>query len=199
MAKKWIQKWMPDRKKLVNHKHLRMFGRLLHDPNLWHLNRYSVSTAFSVGLFWAFVPVPFQMVFAAGFAILVRSNLPISIALVWLTNPLTMPPLFYFAYRIGAWVLGQQLQGFHFELSFAWLGAHLKVIGLPFFLGCFICGTTLAILGNVAIRIFWRITVSRTWKERKIRHKRNRELKKKLKIQKKLEKEMKKQHKNEKD
>lgn len=167
MAKKIIKRWMPDHKEIKDHKHLKIFGRLLHDPNLWHLNRYSVSTAFSVGLFIAFVPVPFQMVFAAAIAIVVRSNLPISAALVWFSNPLTMPPLFYFAYRLGSFVLGTPPGKFSFELSFEWLSTGLLAIWQPFLLGCFICGATLAILGNIFMRILWRYTVSKSWHARK--------------------------------
>ena len=41
----------------------------------------------AVGLFVALMPIPLQMAVAAAIAILVRSNLPISVSLVWLTNP----------------------------------------------------------------------------------------------------------------
>ena len=95
MAKKTIQRFLPDPNKIRHHKSLKIFGRLLQDANLWHLNRRSARGAFAVGLFFAFIPVPFQMVLAAAGAILFRVNLPISVALVWLTNPLTMPPIFY--------------------------------------------------------------------------------------------------------
>ena len=169
MPKKFFKRFIPDAKTIKNHKNLQIFGKLLHDPNLWHLNRYSVATAFSVGLFFAFVPVPFQMVLAAGIAILVRSNLPISVALVWLTNPITMPPVFFFAFKIGAWILGRAPTGFNFELSFHWLTTGLKSIWAPFLLGCFICGSTLAIVSNIVIRLGWRYMVHRSWKARKKR------------------------------
>ena len=50
------------------HRLRRLFGELLHNNDLWHLNRYSVSWGVSVGLFVAFVPVPFQMPLAAAMA-----------------------------------------------------------------------------------------------------------------------------------
>lgn len=172
---------MPDQHKLKNHKHLQIFGKIIHDPNLWHLNRYSVATAFSVGLFVAFVPIPFQMVLAAAIAILVRSNLPISVALVWLTNPITMPPMFYFAFKMGSWILGREPTGFSFELSFEWLSQSIKTIGPPFFLGCFICGVLCAVLSNVIIRLLWRWSVSRNWHERRLKRKQKRSAKKEAK------------------
>ncbi len=173
MAKKLFKRFIPDTKKIKNHKHLKVFGKLLHDPNLWHLNRYSVATAFSVGLFCAFVPVPFQMVLAAAVAIMVRANLPISVALVWITNPITMPPIFFSAFKLGAWVLGREPTGFNFELSFHWLTTGLQNIWAPFLLGCFICGTVLAVLSNIAIRIIWRYSVKRDWHARKERRRLN--------------------------
>ncbi|MFW6343056.1 MAG: DUF2062 domain-containing protein, partial [Halothiobacillaceae bacterium] len=80
---------------------MRVFGSRLQDGNLWHLNRRSVSGGVAVGLFSAFVPIPFQMVLAAGLAILLRVNLPLSVVLVWITNPITIVPLLWVANRIG--------------------------------------------------------------------------------------------------
>jgi Uncharacterized protein conserved in bacteria len=93
MPKKFFQRYMPKRETLRDNKALRVFGSLLHDPNLWCLNRRSASGAFAVGLFMAFVPLPSQMIMAAGLAILFGVNLPLAVALVWVSNPITMPVL----------------------------------------------------------------------------------------------------------
>lgn len=152
---------MPDHRTIREHKYLRIFGSLLHDPNLFHLNRRSASGAFAVGLFMAFVPVPFQMVLAAAGAIVTRVNLPLAVALVWLTNPVTMPPMFYFCYRVGAWLLGTQRTPFHFELSYQWLATELAAIWQPFLLGCFVTGAVSAALGYATIRGLWRLNIVR--------------------------------------
>ena len=158
VPKQFIKRYLPDPHKIREHKHLRLFGQLLHDPNLWHLNRRSVSGAFSVGLFAAFVPVPFQMVLGAAGAIIWRVNLPISVGLVWLTNPVTMPPVFYFCYKLGTWILGTPLhEGITFELSFRWIMEELSTIWQPFLLGCFVSGVVSAVAGNVIIRLLWRL------------------------------------------
>ncbi len=94
MIKKFLQKYLPDRRQITEKKSLRIFGKLIYNPNLWHLNRKSAARAFSVGLFFAWVPLPFQMVLAAGGAMIFHANLPLSVALVWLTNPITMPVFF---------------------------------------------------------------------------------------------------------
>eukprot|EP00487_Bulimina_marginata_P007241 TRINITY_DN2794_c0_g1_i1.p1 TRINITY_DN2794_c0_g1~~TRINITY_DN2794_c0_g1_i1.p1 ORF type:complete len:100 (-),score=0.93 TRINITY_DN2794_c0_g1_i1:149-448(-) len=72
MPKNLIKKYLPDPDFIKEHKNLRIFGELLHNANLWHLNRRSAAGAFAVGIFMAFVPVPFQMLLAAGAAILLK-------------------------------------------------------------------------------------------------------------------------------
>lgn len=176
MPKNFIKRYMPDHHTIREHKHLRFLGTLLHDPNLWHLNRRSASGAFAVGLFMAWVPVPFQMLLAAIAAIPFRVNLPLSVALVWISNPLTMPPLFYFAYLIGTWILGEPSSGhLAFELSYEWLATELKTIWQPFLLGCFIMGVSSALAGYLTIRGLWRLHLIRHYKERKLRRQRQKE------------------------
>lgn len=148
------------------HKHLKIFGTLLHNPNLWHLNRQSVAKAFAVGLFVAWIPVPFQMVLAAGAAIFFHSNLPLAVALVWVTNPLTMPPMYYGAYKLGVWVMGTPVQDFQFELSMTWLSNGLSLIWQPFLLGCVILAVLHAVLGYIVIQLLWRWMVVRKWRRR---------------------------------
>lgn len=160
---------MPDHNVIREHKHLRIFGNLLHDPNLFHLNRRSVAGAFAVGLFCAWVPIPFQMVLAAALAIPLRVNLPVSVALVWFSNPLTMPPLFYFAYELGTWILGVPERKFHIELSFEWLGSGLAAVWEPFLLGCFVMAVTSSFLGYVIMRLLWRISIIRKLKKKNLR------------------------------
>jgi len=158
---------MPNAQSIRENRYLRVFGHLLLEPNLWHLNRRSASGAFAIGLFCAFIPIPFQMVVSAGFAILFRVNIPISVATVWFSNPITMPPLFYFAYWIGTLVLGVELGGFDVELSFEWLSNGLLRIWKPFLLGCFIVGTVSAILGYISVRLLWRLHIVNRIEERR--------------------------------
>ncbi len=167
MPRKLFKKYLPHPREIKDHKYLKMFGSLLHSPDLWHFSRHSIAKAFAVGLFVAWIPIPFQMVLSAAIAILFCANLPISIALVWLTNPLTMPPMFYGAYKLGAFLLGVGEVPFKMELSFEWLINGSLLIWKPFLLGCLVAGTTSAILGYCGIHIFWRWSVIRRWKTRK--------------------------------
>ncbi|QSX38572.1 DUF2062 domain-containing protein [Shewanella sedimentimangrovi] len=166
MPKKFIQRFMPKPESLRDHKHLQIFGTLLHKPNLWHLNRKSAPGAFAVGLLCAWVPIPFQMVLAAAMAIVFNVNLPVSVALVWLTNPLTMPVMFYGAYLLGAKLLGHTPQQFTFELSWHWLESSLATIGPPFLLGCAVIGIISSLLGYFVIHNLWKYSVLFKWRKR---------------------------------
>lgn len=165
MAKKFIQKYLhkfiPDHNVIKHHKNLQFLGDKLHDPNLWHLNRCSVAMAFAVGLFCAWIPTPGQMAIAAIGAFHFRGNLPISVGLVWITNPLTMPPLFYFAYLVGLSVLN--LPSSTFSMATVLSGEIL----FPFLTGCLLIGSTCAAIGYFGINYFWRFHTAQKWASRK--------------------------------
>ncbi len=182
MARKIFKRFTTEGQKLLSSGKLSALGNYIHDPNLWHLNRNSVSRAFFAGLFagFAFLMFPGQMFVAAVIAIVIRANLPISVGLVWLTNPITSPPIIYFALKIGAifmpvhvdFDLGTLLSLDWTELSFRDEATNflllLKEAWKPLLLGTFIIGTVLGILGHVVVQIFWRWHVVRAWNARQI-------------------------------
>jgi uncharacterized protein (DUF2062 family) len=159
MLRKFFQRFLPHPQTIKDNKTLRIFGDWLHEPDLWHLNRRSVSGAFAVGLFFAWMPVPFQMLLAAGAAIWRRTNLPLSIVLVWITNPLTIPPMFYFAYIVGTWIVGEPRADFNFELTMEWLINELSAIWLPFLVGCFTLASCSSLIGYLGIEGVWRYMI----------------------------------------
>lgn len=110
--KQWLKRITPNRAQVREHKQLRVFGKRLQDPALWRLNRRSVAGAFAVGMFVMYLPPLGQLLIAAAGAIAFRVNLPISVALAWITNPVTIPPMYYFAYLVGSWLLGTPVQTF---------------------------------------------------------------------------------------
>lgn len=148
---------------------IRKLGPRLQDPGIWHINRRSVSGAISLGIFCAFIPVPFQMFLAAAGAILFRVNILIAVPTVWVSNPITIPPIFYFCYQVGLWILGTSRRKFNFELTFDWLANELSLIWQPFLLGCLVVASASALLSFLTIRLLWRYQVSQHVKDRKHR------------------------------
>lgn len=165
MSKHWFSK-LPDAKTLREHRYIRMFGPLLHQPKLWQLRRRSVARAMAVGLFCACLPLPFQMVIAAAFAIFFRANLAVSVTLVWISNPLTMGPMVYFCYKVGSWLLNKPPRLTHFHLSSQWLSSSLVQIAAPLSLGCLVVGMILGITAQLITLFIWRRKIVRAWRTR---------------------------------
>ncbi|WP_185230590.1 DUF2062 domain-containing protein [Teredinibacter franksiae] len=169
MPRKIFKRWIPDPAKIRKAPGLKFLGSLLHDPNLFHLNRHSVSVAFFVGLFVAFLPTLGQVPIAAGGALLFRCNLPISIALVWISNPVTFPVIYYATYKLGARIMQIQPRQFHMEMSWQWFASEFQHIWEPLVLGSFIASIFFGCLGYVVIQWTWRWHVIQRWQDRKKR------------------------------
>ena len=160
---------MPDHHTLRQHRALAFLGTLLHDPRIFHLTRHSAAGGMAAGLFCAFFPIPGHMVFAAIAAIRFRVNLPIAAAAVWITNPVTMPPIFYGAYRLGAALLGRPPEQVSFEFSLEWFSTTFVHIWPPLVTGCLILAITSALLGYGFVQLLWRLAVVMKVRERRMR------------------------------
>ncbi len=167
MPRKFLKRYSPSPKTIRDNKALGCLGDRIHQPNLWLLNRHSVARAFAIGLFCAWLPMPMQTVVAAALAIYFRAHLPLSVALVFITNPITIPPMFYFAYKFGSWLLGMQPEPVDMDISWEWFATTLGQIWQPMLFGCLLLGLLSAISGYFTIHILWRKTIRRRWQERK--------------------------------
>ena len=161
MAKKIFRKILPHPDIITRNRWIKLLGPRLQDPYLWHINRRSCSLAVALGMFCAFIPVPFQMVIAAAGAIWIRANVLLAVPMVWISNPVTMGPMYYFCYLVGAEMLGLEPGGFHIELSFEWLVNGLVAIWQPFLLGCFVVGAVSALASFLLVRILWHLHILR--------------------------------------
>jgi len=137
-------------------KGLGFLAEKLSNPSLWHLNRRSVSWAFAIGLFVMWLPMPFQSLISAVLAVFWRVNLPISVALVFVSNPFTMFPMLYSAYYLGTTVLGlDMINSFVPEMSWEWWSHEFRTIGKPLLLGIFMMAILSSVVGYWVIRWFW--------------------------------------------
>lgn len=173
MALKDLKIKIPSREEILAINSLKFMHGLISEPNLWHFNRRSAARAALIGLFCAMIPMPFQMVLAAFLAFYLTANIPLSIGLVWISNPITMPPLFFATYKFGAWLLGTEPVE-SFEFTTEWLANGLAVVWMPLYFGSAIAGILLGAAGYVSVRFVWRYRVIQKWKRRaKARQKRS--------------------------
>lgn len=178
MPKALIRRYLPSPEKIREQKSLGFMRHRLGDPSVWHLNRRSASLAMFWGIFFAFMPMPFQMVPATLIAVSLRINLPMVLVLTWLTNPITVLPFMYISYATGSLALSvpmlswAEMEGLMTamlslgsEPSSGSVMARLK----PFFVGTVMLGVTLGSLGYVGMQAYWRWHVVRQWQARSAR------------------------------
>ncbi|MBI3374278.1 MAG: DUF2062 domain-containing protein [Betaproteobacteria bacterium] len=179
MPRKFFRKYLPTSESVRDHKVLGRFGAWLHHPNLWHLNRGSVSGGVAVGMFAGLVPGPLQMLTAALLAIPLRVNLPVALLTTLYTNPFTIVPLYLIAYQFGRLLGGgehpaAQIDPFEMEWSDLFgslvsLWDWTLMLGKPLAIGLVALALTLAAAGWIAVQIGWRAYVVLAWRARRRR------------------------------
>ncbi len=107
MPRKYFRKFLPSHAAIRQHRHLARFGPWLQHHNLWHLHRRSVAGGLAIGMFAGLMPGsnPVQFTVAAILAIVFRVNLPIAVIVTLYSNPFTIVPLYYAAFKLGQLVL----------------------------------------------------------------------------------------------
>lgn len=139
------------------------------DPALWSRSRKSVARAFAWGLFVAALPLPGQTAIAALIAIGLRINLPVAVVTVFITNPITMVPIYWLAYRLGAGLLGLDPVDLAVEPTWAWLSANLARVGLPLAIGSLLLGSLAGCTGYLVVNVIWRgIILRRALRRRRV-------------------------------
>jgi uncharacterized protein len=170
MSRKLLKEWLPTRNKAKELKYLQSFRHVFDRPEIWSLTRYSVARACAIGMFIGMLPLmSAQMLISGTLAIFFRANLFISVVLVWITNPITAIPIYYFQYRVGLLILSIPRSDFSQTWTLAYLAHEMGRIWLPLFVGSFVVASVTAVLSYYSVLLFWRFSVSRRWLNRKQR------------------------------
>ncbi len=159
-----IKKHLPERKRIAALPPFRYLGIRLGDPALWMINRSAISRATAIGLFCAYLPMPLEMLPATLLAVLWRANLPLSIVLVWLSNPFTWIVLYTPPYLLGSALLGETGLSIS-SITIEVMLQHLAAL----WLGCLIFGVALGCAGYFAVRVVWRMVVVNTRDKRRLK------------------------------
>lgn len=162
IMRKTVKQQFTKSREIREHRILGYFGAAFDRRQLWHVTRHSVSKAVAVGIFAAYLPVPMEIVIAAVLAFIVRANLPISVLLVWISNPFTWALLWGPPYLLGAALLGEAHAPVG-TMSRVWIEQHYSAL----LLGCTIVGVAMAAGAYFTVQMLWRMDVIKHWEERR--------------------------------
>jgi uncharacterized protein (DUF2062 family) len=169
----WLKRHIPTRDTIHHHRLLRPFARQLSQPALWRMTHRSVPRAVALGLGVGVIIPFFHTFIAAMLAIPLRANVAIAAAFTLVINPLTIPAMYYAAYRIGSWEL-------HHDSTLVNPATAARVSGElsrflfwihhasgPIALGVLTIATTAALVGYVGASLLWRAWLESKWRARR--------------------------------
>ncbi len=170
-------RWLKLRTLLMSRKYSkhddRLLARLMRS-DLVRWDRASATRGVAVGMFWAFTPIPLQMLPATLFCWMVRGNLPLAILCVWISNPITVPPILLFEYRIGEILLPV------YDVAAPLIGESSSIYasfagGLSYVLvGSLVLSVLMSVLSYVILFCAFIISDKNRKRRADLRHKRNR-------------------------
>ena len=139
------------------------------DRIYWAGDRHSFAKAGFIGSFCMMLPIPFQMVLGSVLAYYFRANIPLATALAWITNPLTMWPIWYGGYVFGTWIFGTpDLHMASSQISIGssqWFDEVFPLIWQPFFFGNLLLGIIIGtVLYTLIAHFHWSSFISFTKK-----------------------------------
>ncbi|MEB3767466.1 DUF2062 domain-containing protein [Acinetobacter sp. MD2] len=176
MVKQLLQSWLPSHERVSSMKMMKMFGTRTANPLLWYVNRRSICKAIFIGTFFGLLPIPFHSIFIVLAVLCLEINLPVSLALAWLSNPFTIVPILYIGFWFGSKIfhvhminqamlkgvmhqIGRWIQNFgHGHID----GSLAKIL----MTGLVVEALLFSILFYIATQLFWRWSVIRNWKKR---------------------------------
>lgn len=167
----WLKKLAHIREVVETNRLMRPVAHWLAAPSLWHVNRRSVARGTAVGLFCSFILPVGQIFLAALISIVTRSNLIVAGAATLVTNPLTMTPIYFLAYRTGHFVLGPTADLREALEDEPVAGSYLQSLSdatLYRASGLLIFATVSAILGYLLVNLVW-------WASLRLRQRQRRE------------------------
>jgi len=127
--------------------------------------RKMISRGAFIGIFIAMIPIPLQMVAVLLFTPFFKFNVPIAIIMCWITNPFTMPFIYYIEYITGGYILGIEIT--EVEITIEWFQNNLSKIIFPLYVGALVYSITLSFIIYYLINHLWIKSVHKDRKENK--------------------------------
>lgn len=163
-----LRRLLPEPEQLAGNRWLRWLGPRIFHPRLWHVSRRGVALGVAIGVFFGFLIPIAQIPVSAAVAVALRANLPTAVASTLVTNPVTFPPVYYAAWKVGGAILGESppaaattdaaadAGGWHAAWHFVSGVGRALVLGLALFAVAFGIGLYLLISLGWTLRVRWR-------------------------------------------
>ena len=144
--------------------------------DVFSFTRHPLAKGIAFGLFCGLIPGPLQVLGASLLCILFRGNIIAGVTATFLTNPLTIIPLYIVAFHLGdavlpgthslpAWSGGVGGASF-FEAVMIWV----KAMGWPLIVGLPLLALMISCTGYVLTQFFWLRPVVKRAKRMRILH-----------------------------
>lgn len=174
--KRYLRDRLPKPEVILENKYLVWMKPWLGHPRLWHMHRGSVSLGVAIGAVTGLIPGPVQVALAIIISIPVRANVLAAAAATFLTNPLTIVPIYMLAFSMGTLVTGEPMATLALpDMAFSWREPWLLIpamwnwslsLGPSLVAGLGMLAVILAVVGYFGTRIVWRWVVTKAWRTR---------------------------------
>jgi len=145
-------------KKTSNHPKLKEFLKKYKIPReYFSTSRKMIARGVWLGLFIAFIPMPMQMAAVLLFVPFFRFNVPVALAMCWLSNPITMPFMYYMEYLTGSYLLGIEPEPV--ELTLEWFTDNIDDIFIPLYFGTAIYSIFGSTAAYLLVNFLWKDSV----------------------------------------
>ncbi len=184
MLRKYLRRVLPSHQTIRDNRYIARFGHRLQHHNLWHLHRRAVAGGVAAGMFAGLIPGSNPVQFTAGalLAIACKVNLPLAVLVTLYSNPFTIVPLYWLAFKMGQLVLLQSggelpplAMGLEGRGVMEWLSTALgwiTSVGKPLLVGLPLLAILLAIIGYFVTDWVWRLGVMWQWRRRALQRQR---------------------------
>jgi uncharacterized protein len=169
-----LRRLLPTPEQIRHNRWLRWMGPALLHRRLWHMSRRGVALGAGIGVFFAFLIPIAQIPLSVAASVVLRANVPAAVASTLVNNPLTFPPVYYAAWRVGKALLGEEAVDAEAPvlatepelrpsddpgsaLHRAWQG--LRQVGKPLLLGASTFACVFGLAAYVLVNGIWHLAV----------------------------------------
>ncbi|MBT8140746.1 MAG: DUF2062 domain-containing protein [Gammaproteobacteria bacterium] len=170
MPRRFFQRVLPDPKEIRDASYVSPLRGFIDNRQLWTTKRRNVVLGLGIGIFCGFQPIPAHTMLAVLLAIWWKANLPMSIVATLFNNPITMFPMYFLGYKVGCVILGvPDLEVPPDASKMDWIKNLIANSWQPIYLGCFVTGLVLALIGSLGLNQFWKWAVLKRRRNRLLR------------------------------